>query len=114
MEDCIFCKIVSGGIPSQRVYEDSQVLVIRDINPQAPVHLLLMSKKHIASALDMSEADVPLIVRIVVVASQLARKEGLAERGFRLLTNVGREGGQSVPHLHFHLIGGRQLSWPPG
>lgn len=114
MEDCIFCKIVSGAIPSPRVYEDAQILAIRDIKPQAPVHLLLMSKKHIPSVLELSETEATLVGKIAVVASQLARKEGLGERGFRLLTNVGREGGQSVPHLHFHLLGGRQLGWPPG
>lgn len=114
MEDCIFCKIVSGAISSQRVYEDGQVLAIHDINPQAPVHLLLISKKHIASVLDVPEAEAGLVGKIALVASQLARKEGLGERGFRLVTNVGREGGQSVPHLHFHLLGGRQMGWPPG
>lgn len=114
MIDCVFCKIVSGAIPSQRVYEDSQILAIRDINPQAPVHLLLMSKKHIASIEDLSESEAPLVGKIAVVAAQLARKEGLTERGFRLLTNTGPEGGQAVPHLHFHLLGGRQMGWPPG
>lgn len=114
MDDCIFCKIVSGAIPSQRVFEDDQVLALRDINPQAPVHILLMPKKHIASLVDMSDSEAPLLGRIIVVATRLARKEGLGERGFRLLTNAGPEGGQAVPHLHFHLLGGRQMTWPPG
>jgi histidine triad (HIT) family protein len=114
MDDCVFCKIISGAIPSPRVYEDDQVLAIRDINPQAPVHILLMPKKHIASLMDVADSEPALVGRISMVAARLARKEGLGERGFRLLTNVGTEGGQAVPHLHFHLLGGRQMGWPPG
>lgn len=114
MDDCIFCRIISGAIPSQRIYEDDQVLAIRDINPQAPVHMLLMPKKHITSLGDVSESEGPLIGRIALVAASLARDEGIAERGFRLLTNAGPEGGQAVAHLHFHLLGGRQMAWPPG
>ena len=114
MDDCIFCRIISGAIPSQRVYEDDQVLAIRDINPQAPVHMLLMPKRHITSLGDVSDSEGPLIGRIAVVAASLARDEGLAERGFRFLTNTGPEGGQAVAHLHFHLLGGRQMAWPPG
>lgn len=114
MDDCIFCRIISGAIPSQRVYEDDQVLAIRDINPQAPVHMLLMPKKHITSLGDVSDSEGPLIGRIALVAASLARNEGLAERGFRFLTNAGPEGGQAVAHLHFHLLGGRQMAWPPG
>lgn len=114
MGDCIFCKIVQGQIPSQRLYDDGRILAIRDTNPQAPVHLLLMPTKHIASVLEVAEADGSLVGRIALVAVQLARQEGLAERGFRLLTNAGPEGGQTVAHLHFHLLGGRQMGWPPG
>lgn len=114
IESCVFCKIVAGAIPAERVYEDELVLAIRDINPQAPVHLLLLSKRHIRSLLEVSEADVVLLGRIVSTAGELARREGIAERGFRLVTNVGREGGQTVPHLHFHLLGGRFMGWPPG
>lgn len=114
MDDCIFCRIISGAIPSQRVYEDDQVLAIRDTNPQAPVHMLLMPKRHIASLGDVSDSEGPLIGRIALVAASLARDEGLAARGYRLLTNAGPEGGQAVPHLHFHLLGGRQMGWPPG
>jgi len=114
MDDCIFCRIISGAIPSQRVYEDDQVLAIHDINPQAPVHMLLMPKRHITSLGEVSDSEGPLIGRIALVAASLARDEGLAERGFRFLTNAGPEGGQAVAHLHFHLLGGRQMAWPPG
>ncbi len=112
MDECLFCRIVMGAVPAERVYEDDQVLAIRDINPQAPVHILLMPKRHVISVLETDDAT--LIGRIALAATDLARREGLAARGFRLLTNVGREGGQAVPHLHFHLLGGRQMGWPPG
>ncbi|HET6781438.1 MAG TPA: histidine triad nucleotide-binding protein [bacterium] len=114
MDDCIFCRIVSGKIPAQRVYEDEAVLAIRDINPQAPVHLLVLPKKHLASVQDASKQDAPLIGALTLAAVQLARAEGLDHRGFRLVINVGPEGGQTVPHLHMHLLGGRQMKWPPG
>ena len=114
MPDCVFCKIVAGAIPSQRVYEDDQVLAIRDINPQAPVHVLLLPKRHIASVLEITERHDALLRRIVLAAGTIARQEGIAERGFRLLTNTGPDGGQAVAHLHFHLLGGRKMEWPPG
>jgi len=97
MDNCVFCRIVSGAIPAERVYEDEFVLAIRDIHPQAPVHLLLMPKRHLASVLELGEADAALLGRIAAAAIQLANREGVAERGFRLLTNVGRDGGQTVP-----------------
>ncbi len=112
MSDCIFCKIVSGQIPSQRVYEDDQVLAIRDINPQAPVHVLILPKQHIVSVMELTDSR--LLGRMTVAAAQVAKREGIAERGFRLVTNTGPDGGQAVPHLHFHLLGGRQMEWPPG
>lgn len=114
MGDCVFCRIASGAIPSERLYDDGEVLAIRDINPQAPTHILIMPRRHVASMLELGEADAALIGRIAAVAAQLARREGLEDRGFRLLTNTGPEGGQAVPHLHFHLLGGRQMEWPPG
>lgn len=114
MDSCLFCKIISGDIPAERLYEDELVLAIRDIQPQAPVHVLLMPKRHVASILDLGDADAPLIHRITRVAVQVAQREGIAERGFRLLTNTGRDGGQAIPHLHFHLLGGRLMGWPPG
>jgi len=112
VSDCIFCKIVSGQIPSQRVYEDDQVLAIRDINPQAPVHVLILPKQHIVSVMELTDSR--LLGRMTVAAAQVAKREGIAERGFRLVTNTGPDGGQAVPHLHFHLLGGRQMGWPPG
>ncbi len=114
MSECLFCRIIAGKIPSQRVYEDDHVLAIRDINPQAPVHVLLMPKRHIASVLDAADGDAGLLGRIVLAAAQVARQEGVAQRGFRLLTNTGPDGGQAVAHLHYHLLGGRPMEWPPG
>ncbi len=114
LDSCLFCKIVSGAIPAERIYEDELVLAIRDINPQAPVHVLLMPKRHLTSVLELGETEAPLLHRIIQAAVQLARREGIAERGFRLVTNTGREGGQAIPHLHFHLLGGRPMGWPPG
>jgi histidine triad (HIT) family protein len=114
MENCLFCKIAAGTVPAQRLYEDELVVAIRDINPQAPVHLLILPKRHLASVLDLGEAEGPLLSRITQVAIQLAKREGVAARGFRLLINTGRDGGQNVPHLHFHLLGGRPMGWPPG
>ena len=108
--DCIFCKIVNGKIPSDVIYQDEELIAFRDINPVAPVHLLLIPKRHIASLARLDEADSSLMGHMVITASQLAKKEGIAERGYRLVVNSGKEGGQLVPHLHMHLIGGRQLS----
>ena len=112
--DCLFCRMVAGDMPATRVHEDELVLAIRDINPQAPTHVLLMSKEHIPSAADLGEAHGALLGRIFAVAADLARQEGIAERGYRIVTNVGEWAGQSVRHLHFHLLGGRQMHWPPG
>jgi histidine triad (HIT) family protein len=111
--DCLFCRIAAGEIPATKVHEDGVVLAIRDVNPQAPVHLLLMPVAHVASAADLGEADGELLGRLFAVASDLARKEGL-HGGWRLVTNVGPDAGQSVDHLHLHLLGGRRLTWPPG
>lgn len=114
MDACLFCRIAAGQIPSAKVFEDDAVLAIRDINPQAPVHVLLLSKRHYASIVDASRADPALIGRIAAVAVNVASAEGLSERGFRLLTNSGPDAGQAVAHLHFHLLGGREMGWPPG
>lgn len=113
MTDCLFCRIVAGAIPSQKVYEDERVLAIRDINPQAPVHVLILPKQHVASVL-AADADPALIGALVQAAARVARQERITEGGFRLLTNTGPDGGQAVPHLHFHLLGGRRMAWPPG
>jgi histidine triad (HIT) family protein len=110
MMDCIFCRIVDGKIPSDIVYQDEEVLTFRDINPQAPVHLLIIPKKHFTSLAHLTENDALLIGHMVSVANQLARDEGISETGYRLVINCGQQGGQLVPHLHMHVLGGRQLA----
>jgi histidine triad (HIT) family protein len=111
--DCLFCRIVRGEVPATRVHEDDLVIAIRDINPQAPTHLLLLPVAHIASAADLTDQDGPLLGRLFATAAELARQAGLDE-GWRLVSNVGSHGGQSVDHLHVHLLGGRAMRWPPG
>ncbi|OJV64537.1 MAG: histidine triad nucleotide-binding protein [Clostridiales bacterium 38-18] len=112
--DCIFCKIINGDIPSTKVYEDSQVYAFKDINPEAPVHVLIVPKQHIESVAHLDDTHKDLIGHIHLVAKQLAEEAGIDQSGYRLLTNIGKEGGQSVFHLHYHMLGGRQLKWPPG
>jgi histidine triad (HIT) family protein len=107
---CIFCQIASGKIPADIVYQDGEIIAFRDINPKAPVHLLIIPKRHIPSLDQLKEGDLPVISRMVALASRLAKDEGVAEKGYRLAINCGKEGGQLVPHLHMHLLGGRQLS----
>ena len=108
--DCIFCQIVAGKIPSEIIYRDEEVIAFRDIHPMAPVHLIIIPKRHIPSLAHLSEAESPLIGHMVNTASQLAKGEGISESGYRLAINCGEEGGQLVPHLHLHLLGGRKLS----
>ena len=108
--DCIFCQIVAGKVPGDILYQDEEVVAFRDINPQSPTHIVIIPKKHIPSLARLSEADSPLIGHLVNVANQLAKKEGIAEKGYRLALNCGEQGGQLVPHLHMHLLGGRKLS----
>ena len=112
--DCLFCKIVAGEIPATRVAEDDLILAIRDIAPRAPTHILIMPREHIASAADLTDADAALLGRIFGKAAEIARSEGIAEGGYRIVTNIGDWGGQTVDHLHFHLMGGRAFTWPPG
>lgn len=112
--DCLFCGIIAGSIPAAKVYEDSHVVAIRDINPEAPVHVLLMPRRHVTDLVDAVGTDPALIGHLAAAAAQVARNEGLSSRGFRLLTNSGADGGQVVMHLHFHLLGGRAMGWPPG
>jgi len=107
--DCIFCRIITGKIPSDIVYQDEEVVAFRDINPQAPVHLLVIPKKHIACLSDLEDEDTPLVGHMVGVANQLAKSEGISDTGYRLVINCGQQGGQLVPHLHMHILGGRQL-----
>ena len=108
--DCIFCQIAAGKIPSEILYQDEEVIAFRDINPVAPTHLIIIPKRHIPSLTHLSEAEIPLIGHMVNIANQMAKGEGIAESGYRLAINCGQEGGQLVPHLHLHLIGGRKLS----
>jgi histidine triad (HIT) family protein len=114
VDDCLFCKIVKGEIPSEKVLETEDVYAFKDIRPQAPVHVLLIPKKHIASAHHIQAEDAATIGHIHLAAQRVAEELGIAKDGYRLVTNVGHHGQQTVFHLHYHLIGGRQLQWPPG
>jgi histidine triad (HIT) family protein len=105
---------VSGELPSAMVAEDDQAIAFRDIAPRAPTHILIVPRDHIPSAADLTDADAPIVGRLLAMAAEIARSEGIAERGYRIVTNVGTWGGQSVDHLHFHLMGGRAFVWPPG
>lgn len=110
--DCLFCKIAAGEIPADNVFEDDSVVVFRDINPKAPTHLLAISRRHIPSAANLTDADGPLLAAMFGALRHVTEDAGL--RGYRIVTNVGAEAGQSVFHLHFHLLAGRHMSWPPG
>lgn len=112
MSDCIFCKIIARRIPAEFVYEDEQAVAFKDLNPQAPTHVLIIPKKHIASLAAARDEDTPLLGHLQRVAREIAVSAKLT--GYRLVTNIGREGGQSVDHIHYHLLGGRVMRWPPG
>ncbi len=114
MGDCIFCKIVEKKIPAKIIYEDDYVMGFEDINPQAPVHTLVIPKKHIPTLLDITEEDNHLIAHLIKIANKIALDKGIAERGFRVVTNCNPESGQTVYHIHFHVLGGRHMHWPPG
>lgn len=114
MSDCIFCKIINNEIPCEKVYEDDKVLSFKDISPAAPVHILIIPKQHISSVNEMSEEHKELIGHIFLVAKMLAKQLGVSENGYRVVTNCGEQAGQSVKHVHFHMLGGRNLNWPPG
>ena len=114
MSDCLFCKIVKKEIAAGIVYEDELTLAFKDIAPQAPLHLLIIPKKHITSLLNVAEEDLPLIAHCAEVIKKLAAENGLTESGCRVVVNVGADGGQTVGHLHYHLLGGRKMNWPPG
>ncbi len=114
MSECLFCKIASGEIPAKIVFEDEKVMAFEDINPQAPVHVVIIPKKHIPTVLDLTGADQELVGYIHIVANQIAAEKSLTENGFRLVTNCKRSAGQTVFHLHTHLLGGRDFGWPPG
>lgn len=111
--DCLFCKIAAGTIPVTRLYEDEQVLAFPDINPQAPVHVLLIPKQHIASLAQTTKEDAALLGHLLAAAAEVAQQQGLVN-GYRLVINTGADGGQTVDHLHVHLLGGRPMHWPPG
>lgn len=113
-ETCVFCRIIAGEIPTDFLHNDDLVVAFRDITPKAPTHILLMPREHVAAAAVLTDGDGPMLGRLFAVAANLARDAGIAESGFRLVTNSGKGAGQSVPHLHFHLLGGRPMRWPPG
>ncbi|MDQ2961092.1 MAG: histidine triad nucleotide-binding protein [Candidatus Dormibacteraeota bacterium] len=114
MTDCLFCSIAAGDIPATMVHDGAEVLAFRDINPQAPVHILVIPRVHLASAADLTPAHDGLWAQMLRVTQSLAESEGIAREGFRVVTNVGHNGGQTVNHLHLHLLGGRAMGWPPG
>jgi len=113
MSDCLFCKIIAGEIPAKKVYEDEHALAFEDINPQAPTHVLIIPKKHIRGLKEAQAEDAELIGRLHLAAAQIGRQRGI-EEGYRTVLNVGPKSGQSVFHMHLHLIGGRDMKWPPG
>jgi len=114
MSDCLFCKIAAGEIPSDKVLDDDLMLGFRDIQPQAPTHIIIIPKKHIETTNDLTESDSELLSRMLLACRQIAQDEGLAEKGYRIVINCNKDGGQSVFHLHMHVLGGRKMSWPPG
>ena len=114
MNDCLFCKISEGSIPSEKVYESDTLFAINDINPQAPTHILIIPRIHQDTLLDVEEKDHALMGSVISVANQLAKEKGIDKSGFRLVVNCRAGAGQSVFHIHFHLVGGRAMNWPPG
>ena len=114
MSDCLFCKIVAGQIPGNIVHQDDQLIAFKDINPQAPLHVLIIPRRHIASLNDLSPEDDDLVGEMVRRAAAIAREHGVADRGYRTVFNCNADAGQSVFHIHLHVLGGRGLSWPPG
>jgi histidine triad (HIT) family protein len=114
MSDCLFCKIIEGEIPSDKVYENEHIFAFRDIDPKAPTHILIIPKEHIATTNDLNESYKTIIGEIMLTAKQLAEGEGIAESGYRTVFNCNKDGGQAVYHIHLHLLGGRQMGWPPG
>ena len=114
MPDCIFCKIAAGTIPAKLVHQDDTVVAFRDLNPQAPVHVLVIPKKHVATVNDLDAGDAALVGKMVLAAQAIAKAEAIAESGYRLVLNTNAQAGQSVFHIHLHVLGGRYLGWPPG
>ena len=114
MSDCLFCRIAAKKIPAKIIHEDADTVAFEDINPQAPVHVLIIPKKHISTTLELAEEDKALIGHLFFVAAKIAKEKGIADRGFRLVNNTNAEAGQTVYHIHLHLLGGRPMHWPPG
>jgi histidine triad (HIT) family protein len=114
MSECIFCKIVARTIPAALVYEDDMVVAFDDLNPQAPTHTLVIPRKHVASIAELQDSDVGLLGRLMLAGNKIAKLKGIADAGYRVVVNTGAHGGQSVFHLHLHVLGGRHLAWPPG
>lgn len=114
MSDCLFCKIAEKTIPSKLVHEDERAVAFEDINPQAPTHVLVIPKRHVASVSELAEADAGLLGHLMLTAAAVAKQKGIAEAGYRVVVNTGRNGGQTVFHLHLHVLGGRPMHWPPG
>jgi len=112
--DCLFCKIANNQIPAKMIYEDTDLIAFRDINPQAPTHILIVPRRHIATLNDLADTDTELAGKMLQQAKSLAKAEGIAESGYRTVFNCNADGGQSVYHIHLHLLGGRRLAWPPG
>ena len=112
--DCLFCRIAAGEIPANVVYSDDEVMAFRDIAPRAPIHVLVIPRRHFVSLMDLGDEDTPLLGRMFAVIREVARRDGIAESGFRVVSNAGRDGGQTVDHLHFHVFGRRFMTWPPG
>jgi histidine triad (HIT) family protein len=112
--ECLFCRIAAGTVPAEVIDQDDLVVAFRDINPATPTHVLVIPRRHVGSAAELGEADGELLGRMVGMANRVAVSEGIADRGYRLVTNIGDDAGQSVHHLHVHVLGGRRLSWPPG
>jgi len=114
MEDCIFCKIIKKEIPAKIVFEDEKLLAFEDIAPKAPIHILVIPKEHFVSLNEVPEDKKDILAEILHRARLIAREKGLAERGYRIVLNIGKEAGQAVFHIHFHILGGRKMNWPPG
>lgn len=114
MDSCIFCRIAEGAIPAKKVYEDGELVAIEDLNPVAPLHILIIPRKHIVNALDLTPEDDQLLGRVFRLAASIARERGMSDSGFRIVQNTNADAGQSVFHIHFHLLAGRHLGWPPG
>ena len=114
MDDCLFCKIVAGDIPADKVFENNNIYAFRDIDPKAPTHILIIPKEHISTTNDLDESHKMLVGEIMLTAKEIAGQEGIADSGYRTVFNCNQDGGQAVYHIHLHLLGGRHMNWPPG